>query len=190
MGKKSGLPGFKKEAFFLLSLMFPFILAYAVKPLQQEPGIKYPCPKVKNMLFYLQRDPDQNTVIYELNYKSDGTLYDGDPVKGSWIRYTENGQRKELNAIENKFAYGIQSKALGNGEYRLLLVSYKKMPLYLKRFENTYKVHAMFNKIPVIITRIFVHVKGGSFLFPNIQYIELTGNDLVTGKEIFHRIKI
>ncbi len=117
----------------------------AARSFGQDSRTVLPRPNIKNMLFYLQRDPDANTVIYEPNFKSDGTLHAGNPVKSSWIRYTENGKRKELNAIENKFAYGIQSKAIGNGEYELLLVSYKKMPLYLKKSENTYKVHAMFN---------------------------------------------
>ena len=190
MEKIDRLPDFRREVFLLLITIMLFTPVFAINNVQEPAAIKFPCPKVKNMLFYLQRDPDANTVVYELNFESDGTLSTGSPVKGSWIRYTENGQREELNAIENKFAYGIQSKAIGNGEYKLVLVSYKKMPLYLKRFDKTYKVHAMFNKIPVIITRIFVRVKGGSFLFPNIQYIELTGNELATGKEIFHRIQI
>ncbi|HXH98860.1 MAG TPA: DUF4833 domain-containing protein [Sphingobacteriaceae bacterium] len=175
--------------FLVSSMLFCLSVNADIISKVQDPKSTLPSPKVKNMLFYLQRDPDANTVIYELNYKADGKLNTNNPVKGSWIRYNENGQRKGLNAIENKFAYGIQSKPMGNGDYQLLLVSYKKMPLYLKKSANTYKVHAMFNKIPVILTRIFVRVNGGSFFIPDIEYIELKGNDM-TGKELSHKIII
>jgi hypothetical protein len=156
-----------------------------------EPMSSLPCPKLANMVFYLQRDPDANTVIYELNFKKDGTLNTDNPVKGSWIRYSEKGQRKDLTRIEKRFAYGIHSKYLSNEQYELKFVSYKKLPLYLRRDEdNQFRVFTEIKNEQVILKRIFIRINGGSFWFPKVQYIELVCTDTITGKELNYKIKI
>ncbi len=38
---------------------------------------------INNQLFYLQRDPDANTVVYKLNIKN-GELVDSEPVSAFW----------------------------------------------------------------------------------------------------------
>ncbi len=151
-----------------------------------------PCPKGSKLLFYLQRDPDANTVIYELNFRKDGSLHPENPVVGSWIRYSEQGQHKELSCIEKKFAYGVQSKALGKEEYEIRLAAHKKLPLYLKRSVNNkkYYVYVMIENKQMLLKRVFVRVNGGSFWFPKVQYIDLFLIDSLSGKEITHRIQI
>lgn len=152
---------------------------------------KLPTPKGCNLLFFLQRDPDANTVVYELNYNSDGTLQQNDPIKGSWIRYNEGQQFKELTAIEKKFAYGIQSKPIGDDEYEIRLVAYKKMPMYLKKSEidNRYHIYIKDEGKDLLLKRVFVRVNGGSFWFPKVQYIDLITTNSTTGIEILKRIR-
>jgi sterol desaturase/sphingolipid hydroxylase (fatty acid hydroxylase superfamily) len=157
---------------------------------QETSGL--PTPKGENLLFFLQRNPDANTVIYELNFKSDGVLDRENPVKGSWIRYTEQIKYKELTGIERRFAYGVKCKALPNDEYEIRLVAYKKMPLYLKRSEidNKYKIYIKDEGKDLLLKRVFVRVNGGSFWFPKVEYIDLITVNSASGMEFLKRIEI
>jgi hypothetical protein len=47
-----------------------------------SPGQDFPVPRnIPNLLFYLQRDPDANTVIYQLNLTEQGELNEAEPIK-------------------------------------------------------------------------------------------------------------
>ncbi len=152
----------------------------------------FPTPDgISNQLFYLQRDPNSNTIICQLNADSNGQLNKENPVNVFWIRYAENGQKSDLNFIQRKFAYGINSKSLGNDKYELKFVSYGKFPLYLMKDKaNKYHVYATVAKRQIILDRIFVRIEGGTFWVPNVKYVELKGKDAATGEEVAERIKV
>lgn len=151
-----------------------------------------PTPKSKDLLFFLQRTPDANTVIYELNYKSDGLVDRQSPIKGSWIRYEERGKTKPLTGIEKKFAYGVKCKALGNDTYEVRLAAYDKMPMYLLKSETDqqYRMYIKDEGKNLLLKRVFVKVNGGSFWFPKVQYIDLFTTSSDTGQEILKRINL
>lgn len=166
--------------------------AQPIKKVDEQNVTALPTPRGENLLFFLQRNPDANTVIYELNFKSDGVLDRENPVKGSWIRYTEQNKFKELTVIERKFAYGVKCKALDNDEFEIRLVAYKKMPLYLKRSEidNKYKIYIKDEGKDFLLKRVFVRVNGGSFWFPKVEYIDLITVNSASGMEFLKRIEI
>ncbi|MEX6687290.1 DUF4833 domain-containing protein [Danxiaibacter flavus] len=168
-------------------VVFAYTDLYARK---WEDSTRFPVPKGENLLFFLQRTKDANTVIYELNFKSKGVLDTENPVKTSWIRYTENGRRKELNAIEEKFAYGVVSRYSGDDQYEIRLAAYKKMPLLLKRSatDNKYHIFLACGDKESLLTRVFVQVNGGSFWNPKVEYIDITTTDISTGREFVRRI--
>ncbi|MET3114421.1 phosphatidylglycerophosphate synthase [Pedobacter sp. CG_S7] len=161
---------------------------------QSNPStIKFPTPKgIKNQLFYLQRDPNTNTIIYELNMDTKGKIITKDPVKVYWMRYQDNGEKKDLNYIQRKFAYGIESKALGNNQYQLNFVSYKKFPMYLLKSEidNKYHIYVMANNKKMLLEKVFVRIEGGTFWVPNVKYVELRGINSKNNAIITERIKI
>ena len=75
---------------------------------------------------------------------TDGKLNTDEPVKAYWIRYAEKGQKEDLSYIQRKFAYGLTSKALNNGNYDIRFVSYKKFPLTLmKAGDGKYHIFAL-----------------------------------------------
>lgn len=152
--------------------------------------IVFPEPGNVNKLFYIQRDPNTNTLIYELNTNKAGELDKDNPVHVYWIRYADKGQKEELNYIQRKFAYGITAKQTKADEYDLRFVSYKKLPLSLgKGTDGKYHIYATIEKKQAILNRIFVRIEGGSFWLPNIVYAELKGTDPATGKEMMERFK-
>lgn len=155
--------------------------------------IKFPTPQgINNQLFYLQRDPNTNTIICQLNVDSDGDLDKKDPIKVYWMRYGDKGGKEDLSYIQRKFAYGIQTKAIGNGQYELRFVSHKKLPMYLMKSEEDkkYHVYVTVNKKKIQLDRIFVRIEGGSFWLPNVKYVELKGVNTANKSQITERIKV
>jgi hypothetical protein len=149
-------------------------------------------PSDPKQLFYLQRTPNANTIICDLNDK-DGVVDPENPIHVYWLRYTENqkGQRAELNYIQRTFAYGIKARLLSPDKYELHFVSYKKYSMYLERAaDHRYHVFAMINGRVAILQRIFVEIRGGSFWTPHVEYVELKGLDPATGKEVMGRINV
>lgn len=140
--------------------------------------------------FYLQRTTDANTIMYDLNIKN-GQLNEQEPIKIYWIRYTEKGVIQRLSYLQNKYAFGIESKKIGTDAYQLTFVSYSKVPLYLKKQNNhSYKTTVILDGAEIELQRLYLHIEpGGNFWSPNITYIEFKGKDHNTGKVVMKRIK-
>jgi len=82
-----------------------------------------------NLLFYIQRNPDFNTVCYAVNLNENGVLNVLDPTMMFWIRYADNGRRQELSYLLKKFAYGIAVSPQGNGECIIKIAAYLQQSL-------------------------------------------------------------
>ncbi|MBE8724432.1 DUF4833 domain-containing protein [Flavobacterium hungaricum] len=153
--------------------------------------LHFPTPKnIDNMVFYIQRDPNINTAIYAINYEENGKINKSDPIKAYWIRYAEKGEKKDFSYVQRKFAYGLETKTLDNEEFELLFVSYKKLPLTLKKIgsDQKYRVFVNINQKKIQVEKIFVRIEGGSFWLPNVKYAEVTGIDTSSNKTITERM--
>lgn len=152
---------------------------------------KLPVPKEKDQLFYLQRDPDINTIVYTLNIQ-DGKLNTSNPVLFYWIRYAEKGQIEKLSFIQRRMAYGVSHKEIEPGIYELHLQAYKPLKIILSKSKNTGKYQAVvkIENDEVVLNSIFVRITGGSFFKPNVEYVEIVGHTLKNGKRIEHRFKV
>lgn len=155
--------------------------------------LKFPTPKgIKNQLFYLQRDPNTNTIIYELNVNAKGEVNRTEPVLVYWLRYDDNGEKKDLSYIQRKFAYGIQTKEIGKDQYEIRFVSHKKIPMYLmfSKEDQKFHVYVTVNNKKIELDKIFVRIEGGSFWLPNVKYVELSGTNTATDTPVVERIKV
>lgn len=151
----------------------------------------YPKPPLTaDRLFYVQRTPNSNTIVYDINMDKNGKPDADEPVKVYWIKYNERAQVEDLNFIQRKFAYGLNYKALGNDSYDIRFVSYKKFPLTLmKANDGKYHIFALISKKQAILNHIFVKIEGGSFWLPNVAYVQVEGTDPKTGREMVERFK-
>jgi len=158
-----------------------------------EPVDTFPIPPNNSQsLFYLQRTPNTNTIICELN-EPGGVLDRDEPVKVLWIRYTEQRQREDLTWIQRHFAYGLKERDMGNDVYELRFVSFKKIPMYLMRspVDNRRHVYVIIGGRQAILRRVYVRIDpGGTFWAPNVRFLELKGVDPQNGKELIERIKV
>jgi phosphatidylglycerophosphate synthase len=162
-------------------------------PVIKDPVDTFPVPPVNgNSLFYLQRTPNINTVVYELN-QTNGMPDKDEPIRIQWIRYTDKRQRADLSWIQRRFAYGLKEKDMGNGTYELRFFAFKKVPLYLKKWSVDNKQHVFvdISGRQAILNRVYLRIDpGGTFWSPNVRYLEVTGVDTENGKELVQRIKV
>ncbi|GAA4805561.1 hypothetical protein GCM10023231_38410 [Olivibacter ginsenosidimutans] len=152
----------------------------------------FPTPKdIDHLLFYIQRDPNTNTICYTLNIDKDGKLDLSNPIHAFWIRYPEGGVKKDLNFIQRKFAYGINTKKLSDGSYDVRSVAYNKLPMRLKKdVKGVFRIYATINNKEAILERIFIRIgDGGTFWNPDVKYIELKGVEVDSGKKTLMRFK-
>lgn len=180
---------------FLLTAILSVTISFNSQAQGSDPSpLIFPTPKdISNQLFYVQRDPNTNTIIYQLNLDKHGEIDKDEPVNVFWIRYGDNGEKKDLSYIQRKFAYGIISKNLGNGKFELKFTSHKKLPMYLYKstIDKKYHVYATLNNKKMQIERIFLRIEGGSFWLPNVKYVEIKGYDsAIRSNVLVERIKI
>ena len=155
-----------------------------------SPADTFPVPKnTAYQLFYLQRQPNTNTIMVDLNV-GNGKVDTDNPVNVYWIRFTEGGKKAPLSFIQKEFAYGVKTKKTGEGKYDLNFVSYKKKKFQLEKGINgVWHVYfTLDNGDREILKRVYIHIEGGSFWKPNIKYVELTGINPTTNKEVRQRI--
>ena len=158
-----------------------------------QPSPAFPVPTgIPNQLFYLQRDPNSNTVIYQLNVNAAGRLDEDEPVRVFWIRYAEQSQRKDLNFIQRKFAYGLSAKKIATDKYELKFAAYDKVRFYLMKSgaDNTFHVYATIASKQVVLTRVYLRIEGGTFWVPNVKYIEFKGWNAATREPVVERVTV
>jgi len=177
----------------ILFIGFSDVSVFAQTADKSDPSpLKFPVPKgISNQLFYLQRDPNTNTIICELNVDKNGVVDRKEPILVYWLRYAEKGEQEDLSYIQRKFAYGIQTKELAKDQFELRFVSHKKLPMYLQRGEDKkFHVFVTVNQKKVQIERIFVRIEGGSFWLPNVKYVEIKGVNTENDAVVTERIKV
>jgi hypothetical protein len=147
---------------------------------------------IKNILFYVQRSINISALIYELNLNEKEELNVKEPVKIYWKNYATDSSTQGLNYIQKKYAYGIDLKMIDAEKktFCFNFVSYKKKLIYLVRspIDNKYRAFCDITGKLVALTKIFVQIEGGSFWFPKIKYIEVSGKDLSKDEEVMEKI--
>jgi hypothetical protein len=162
-------------------------LALAISPQNEN----YPVPpKTNKSLFYIQRNHNTNTIVYDAKFDNSGNLVEGNPIDVYWLRYDENGQRMELRSIEKLFAYGVKcskSDSIGN-QYKVELVADEKRGFRLMQ-EAPFKVaiYTLINKRPSQLDHLYINADN-SGIWPRVKYIELFGTDINTKESTYEKI--
>jgi hypothetical protein len=151
---------------------------------------KLPVPAEKDQLFYLQRDPDFNTVVYSINIEN-GELNTSRPVKTHWIRYTDGNKRTNLSLIQRTMAYGVHHTKVNENEFDIRIQAYKNLSIKVKfnKQSKKYQAYTLVENKEIILERIFVRINGGSLFRPKVEYIEITGSHPSSKAKINHRFQ-
>ncbi len=178
----------------LIYFLLLFIVSVGFKNDANDKDKKeFPKPEgIKNMLFYIQRTINTNTIIYELNMNDNGELNLIEPIKMYWKDYATTGATEPLNFFQRKYAYGIDIKMIDSDKksFAFNFVSYKKKTLYLIKslVDGKYSVFCQINNKLIPLTKIFVKIDGGTFWLPEVKYVELTGKDFSKSEEETERV--
>jgi len=165
-----------------------------VTELDRVPRVRpeYPLPDDANVLFYLQRSPNSNTVVYAARLDAAGRLDQADPVQVFWRRFNAGGQRKPLTVLERTMAFGVDvSRYPGRDDAVLAsVVSYpaRKALIELDAKGKPRAVIDMANRRAKLIYA-YIQLKDGSGTIPSIAYVDLYGVDLANGRALRERIR-
>lgn len=146
-------------------------------------------PDEPNQLFYVQRSPNSNTVVYAARLDAQGNLDSRTPVEAFWRKFNIDGSRQPLNFIERMMAYGVKLNPRKAGQpitftiaalpQRLLTVSMDAQ----RHPQATMTVGGRTVKLVYVYLQV---VEGG--LMPQVPSLDIFGIDLSSGKAIHEHL--
>ena len=139
-------------------------------------------------LFKIERSKNANIVQYDVQVTPDGKLYQEEPVIVYWIRFAEDGRKRELSYIQKKLSYGIRTKYdAGSNSAIVEIVAARSRAIKVYEVEGVYRGETRINGQPAFLERIFVtSIKNG--LFRKTNFIELFGKNIKTGVDCYEKL--
>ncbi len=144
------------------------------------------------LLFYIQRNQNHNTVVYEVNYNSGQLLNLTEPILVHWLRFENQKvvEKQSLNYIQKKLAYGYRFKVISNELISFEIISYDDMKFYLgKNAEGRFKVYFIDNGLNIVLESIYIYAEDLG-VFPQVKWAEIFGVVSDTGQKLFKRIEL
>jgi hypothetical protein len=185
--------------FVLVGLM----VVAAALPAQARPGIRltessvsyslpraraeFPHPDEPRQLFFVQRTPNANTVVYAARFTADGRLDPRRPVVAYWRRYASQGQTMRLRWYERLFGYGVWSRPNRDGSGYLVGVNAMRNTSVELRQTGPFQA-ALWTRVD---NRDFQLVYGyldldESGMLPRVERLRLYTTDPETGRYVTH----
>jgi hypothetical protein len=139
-------------------------------------------------LFVIERSKNANTVHYDARLTADGKLDPAEPVTAYYIMLAEDGRRKELNVLEKAMAYGfkIEPDPSASG-YKMTMVAFPQQPITVKKAGSAVRAEVVIDGQPAVLEKMYIDASDGP-PWPQVNHIDLYGNDLRTGEKRFERI--
>jgi Domain of unknown function (DUF4833) len=163
-------------------------LVSQVTELDHIPSVRpeFPVPNEPNMLFYIQRSVNSNTVIYAANRDSNGSIDPTAPIVAYWRWYNVDGHKKPLNFIERMMAYGVKSVARGgpNGAVTFKVAAMPEQTISVDldnhgHPEALMKIGERWIKLDYVYLQV-----DNSGLLPSVTAMDIFGIDKLTGKAL------
>jgi hypothetical protein len=156
------------------------LFGFSNAPFGNDDRALFPRPSGnKNMLFFIQRTLNTNTIIYELNTDANGELIKDEPIKFYYKNYANHGEIEPVSKIQKQLAYGIAIRLVDPEKktYSFCLNACKSKQLYLMKSpaDQRYHVFCNINNQLSILDNVFVKMKMNMVGYPNVESIEITG---------------
>ncbi len=144
-------------------------------------------PSKNDHLFFVERSKNRNLVQYDVRLTENNDIVDSDPVSVYWV--LENGRQGDLNIIQRRLAYGIDSyERLEKNKFRVVFVAFKDREVIVEKTEGSFKAITAINGKPSFLERVHVESKDRLVGLPRVLYIDLFGRSKETGLPINERI--
>lgn len=147
-------------------------------------------PYTKQSLFYIYRNLNKHSVVYEINKLPNGTIDPENPIKIYWNRVGEKNRYRDLNYMERTFAYGLKSDMLSNGRIHAAFVAKKgyAIDVYIDEKGQAVALMNIDNKISKLV-KIFIQVAEDGW-WPKVAYVEFFGTDFKTNLPTYEKLLI
>jgi hypothetical protein len=150
---------------------------------------EFKTPNEPNQLFYVQRSPNANTVIYAARLDAQGNFDSGNPVESFWRKFNIDGSKQPLNVFERMMAYGVKVDAHKPGQpisFTIAALPERKLTLGMDaqhRPEATMLIGGRTVRVAYVYLQV---VEGG--LLPSVPSLDVLGTDLASGKAVHEHL--
>lgn len=169
----------------VFSLILFLVFSFHTKQTEE-----YPRPKTEHLLFFIQRNHNSNTIVYDANFDKNGNLNKEKPIDAYWIRFDEEGQRMELRSFEKWMVYGIKCQKTDNKNYdfSVKLSASNKLQFWLKQTEPfKADIVTIIDGKESKLDHLFATLDE-SGLLPKVKYGEFFGVDVKSGQRAYHKV--
>ena len=148
----------------------------------------FPRPEqTEKSLFYIQRNLNKHTIMYDLNLKENGELDKSEPIDNYWRQYASTGKRRELSWLESWLAYGYRVKKKKENTLQIKLRAHKERFIELRKEGDRWRAIISINGEDSYLTHIYAYADESGIL-PDVKHVDLYGINMKTGVEVKERI--
>ena len=150
---------------------------------------EFKVPDEPNQLFYVQRSPNSNTVVYAAKLDAQGNFDSRAPVEAFWRKFNIDGSKQPLNFFERMSAYGVNMNARKAGQpitFTIAALPQRQLTLRLDakhRPEATMQIGGRSVKVAYVYLEV---VEGG--LIPSVPSLDIFGTDIASGKAVHEHL--
>ena len=146
----------------------------------------FPIPnQTEKSLFFIQRNKNIRTIVYDLNLLKDGQLNRKDPLDFYWRE--RDGHRSELSWLEGWLAYGYRAKKKKDHTFQVKLRAHNERYIMLKQESNQWRAIISINGEDSYLTNIYAYADE-SGIFPDVIHVDIFGVNVKTGMKVKERI--
>jgi hypothetical protein len=150
---------------------------------------EFKVPDEPNQLFYVQRSPNSNTVIYAAKLDAQGNFDSQAPVEAYWRKFNIDGSRQPLNFIERMMAYGVKLEAHKAGQpiaFTIASLPQRRLTLSMDAQHHPQATMTI-GAHTVKVIYVYLQVEEGG-LMPNVPSLDIFGIDTANGKAVHEHL--
>ncbi|HEX4272030.1 MAG TPA: DUF4833 domain-containing protein [Rhizomicrobium sp.] len=150
---------------------------------------EFKVPDEPNQLFYIQRSPNANTVIYGAKLDGRGDFDSSAPVEAFWRKFNIDGSKQPLNFMERMMAYGVRMDPFKPGQpitFRVAALPDRKLTLTMDAQHHPQALMKVGDHT-VKLAYVYLQVVEGGLL-PSVPSLDIFGTDIASGKAIHEHL--
>jgi hypothetical protein len=150
---------------------------------------EFKTPSEPNQLFYVQRSPNSNTVIYAAKLDAQGNFDTRTPVEAFWRKFNIDGSKQPLNFMERMMAYGVKLGPRKKDQpvsFTIASLPQRRLTLSMDAQHHPQATMAIGNRTVKIVYVYLQVVEGG--LLPSVPSLDIMGIDTSSGKAVHEHL--
>jgi len=150
---------------------------------------EFKTPEEPNQLFYVQRSPNSNTVVYAAKLDARGNFDSKTPVEAFWRKFNIDGSRQPLNFIERMMAYGVKLNPRKAGQpisFDVIALPQRHLSLSMDAQHHPQATMTVGGRSVKLVYVYLQVVEGG--LMPKVPALDIFGIDTSSGKAIHEHL--